>query len=171
MLCTKENISDLARLGLFRYSGDVFDLEKFIASMSQYRLFDCSQEGRSFNADAEDLAEGGLGWQFFAINDVLRANGAGFDAVSLSHDDEVNDTVLVLDKERYAIGWSSGNAWEHCSNSFFSIVNRRLRKAGSRESAYALWPYENSQTCVFLTPELHAYVMRHELCRSLRLIE
>lgn len=173
----QKTIDDLSRLGLFKYSSDDFDFAEFIAQDEITGLFEFTYEGRSFDLDAEELAEGSIDRYFLDVRDVLRANGAGFDSVSLDYSVEVEETLLELDGVRYVVGQEHATidgvhrSWLAYTMSFFSIINERLRQSGSRENAYAICPYTNSQMCVFLTPELHAYVLRHGLCRSLTLIE
>lgn len=116
------------------------------------------------NADAEDLAEGGVGKFIRRITPYLAAHGVHLPEI---HDDftEAGYTVLV-GTTRYKIYDAAEvkgdeySTWGVAPARAFAIVDDLLAAAGSPERLYAVGD-GNDLFAMFLTPGLHKIVCEH----------
>lgn len=127
-----------------------------------------SESHRFFMADAEDLAEGGVGHFLQAVSPFLALQG-----ITLPEIEEISEEGYVVrvggadyqiydaeDLERDASGEESGLIWGLSMVHGFRIVDDLLAAAGSAERAYAV-NGGNDLFVLFLTPELHRVIMEH----------
>ena len=124
---------------------------------------------RLFHADAEALAEGGVGTFLRKVLPFLAAQGVTLPAIE---DDTSDDSYIVrvgtvayqmydaAEFERDSSGEDLGLMWGLASVRGFGIINELLAAAGSRERAYAI-NGGNELILMFLTSELHRVIMDH----------
>ncbi len=128
-----------------------------------------SESHRFFMADAEDLAEGGIGRFLQEISPFLALQGVALPEI----EEEMSEEGYVVrvggadyqiydaaDMERDASGEESGLIWGLSMVHGFRIADELLAAAGSAERAYAV-NGGNDLFVLFLTPELHRVIMEH----------
>jgi hypothetical protein len=124
-----------------------------------------ASESRLFPADAEDLAEAGIGSFLDSIAPFLAKQGV----VPPPHYDDYTESayILGLGDQRLEIwraaDWddpNSINAWQLSSARAVGIVNELLAGAGSQERAY-LVNGGNDLQAFFLTPRLFDLITKH----------
>jgi len=161
-----EFIERLDRLGFFKYEepSEVPSLKKHIADEGWAGIFGAA---RAFPADAEELAEGGIGEFLMEIEPLLERMGVPPPDIEERYDEDgyflsVNgedrviwDTPDLEENERRA-GW----IWGITSARTFALVNDLLARAGAADRLYA-YSGGNEQQAFFLTPELREAVCDH----------
>jgi hypothetical protein len=122
---------------------------------------------RLFMADAEDLAEGGVGQFLREVAPFLAAQGVKLPTIE---EDTSEDGYVVrvggvahqmydaADLERDSSGEEGGLIWGLSAVRGLRIVDQLLAAAGSAERAYAI-NGGNDLFVLFLTPELHRVIM------------
>jgi hypothetical protein len=156
-------VKQLEALGFFRGTLAEQDAVKAkILASGWSGIFADSQ--RMYHADAEDLAEGGVGNFLRRIEPFLSAEKVALPKIR----DEYADThyTVHLDTQAHRIHveaeWRADGyiPWALATARTFAIVNRLLESAGSRERLYAL-NGGNDLFAWFLTPELHKVIVDH----------
>jgi hypothetical protein len=122
---------------------------------------------RFFHADAEDLAEGGVGEFIRKLESFLTRQGV----TALEIEDEVNDknysvhvngvSHLIYDEAEYdrdSNGEQPGLIWGLAMARGFRIVDGLLERSGSSERLYAV-NGGNDLVGMFLTPEMHRIIL------------
>jgi hypothetical protein len=128
-----------------------------------------SESHRFSHADAEDLAEGGIGGFIRKVEPFLTAQGVKLpdirDEVSergyVVRVDEVSHKIYdASDLQRDTTGKEPGVIWGLAMTRGFAIVDHLLEAAGSPERLYAV-NGGNDLFAFFLTPELHRIIVSH----------
>lgn len=169
-MLTDAEIDNLTALGLLRYAEKPMSYDELRTHAEGYGLLEPDLFGRSYHLDAEFLAEEGAGLALEELRPVLEANGVAVGRVSLAYAADSDSTLLLVNGEPHVLcSWAFGaNAtWRTFSTGFFSIVNNLLSQAGSPERLFGFRLFENDQTGVFLTPQLHEALRRLGIGRSL----
>ncbi len=128
-----------------------------------------SESHRLFMADAEDLAEGGVGQFLQEVSPFLTAHGVTLPEI----EDDLSEKgyVVRVDDVPHAmynateLEWDSsgdepGLTWGLATVRGFRIADELLAAAGSAERAYAI-NGGNDLFAIFLTPELYQVIMEH----------
>lgn len=155
-----EFVDRLEALGFFKYAASerIASLKLDFQQLGWACIF--GESGRFFHADAEDLAEGGVGAFLERIGAFMQSQG-----VSISADDDFGDTSywVAVNANRHKIydsvemqarGEQPGLLWGLSGARTFAIVNRLLHTASSAERMYAV-NGGNDLFGFFLTPVLH----------------
>jgi hypothetical protein len=162
-------VSELEGLGYFKgLTGEkAQNLKRDFESNGWLAIF--SDSHRLFMADAEDLAEGGIGQFIQNVEPFLATQGVKLPAIE---DDISPDGYTVIvdgvaheiydaeELERDSSKDQGGLIWGLSMARGFSIIDRLLASAGSKERPYAV-NGGNDLFVLFLTPELHRTIMRH----------
>jgi hypothetical protein len=115
-----------------------------------------SRDRRSYPADSEELAEGGMGEFLSLMKDVLQAEGVRLASVEDDVDDEHYD--LLVNGKRHPIYdanlLENGLIWGVATKRFLEIVNDLLKRAGSKERLYGIYG-GNDGRVVLLTQEMY----------------
>jgi hypothetical protein len=118
---------------------------------------------RAHAADAERLAEGGVGDLLQRVGEVLRAEGVELGEVQ-EHVEANGAYSLTLQGREHRVysarEASRGAVWQLAQERALGIVNTLLEEAGSAERAWLMSGGEDG-VLVFLTPELRAHLARH----------
>lgn len=124
-----------------------------------------SLDRRGYPADAEELAEGGIGRTLRLMMPVLRAEGVPIQSVS----DRLSDKgyTTTIDGTDYLIYERSEDpdqdTWLVSQCRLVSIVNSLLEMAGSSERAFGLYCGGNDGRVMLLPRELHSLLLdRHQ---------
>jgi hypothetical protein len=124
---------------------------------------------RFFQADAEDLAEGGIGRLFREVASFLVHQGVRLPLIEEEFSghsyavrlDGVTHTIYdAAELERDISGEEAGLTWGLSMARGFRLYDRVLAAAKSAERAYAI-NGGNDLFLLFLTPELHQMIMAH----------
>lgn len=124
---------------------------------------------RFFTADAEDLAEGGIGRFILEVEPFLAAQGVALpkieeDFTSTGYTVRVGEAIREIyshsELERDADGQQLGLIWGLSAARGFRIINELLAAAGSPERIYAV-NGGNDLFGFFLTPELFDIITNH----------
>ena len=115
---------------------------------------------RNYDADAEDLADGGVGATIRRMRGVLRAEGVSIDRVVDLFDDDDDGYHLEIDGKTYVIfrhDDEGQNAWVLATRRLLEIVDALLIEAGSAERLYGAYAGHRGRV-IFMTCEMHAYL-------------
>jgi len=121
-----------------------------------------SADKRSYDADSEDLAEGGVGLCLRQMANVLRQEGVKLETV----EDDVGEEryQVLIDGTPHLIYENSEerdqDTWTGSHKRLIEIVNTLLEAAGSEERAYGIYCGGNDGRVILLTPEMHNYLRR-----------
>lgn len=152
-----EKLERLSELGFLRYAKSNVTTAILLEYVEQFGLLEPGLAGRSFWLDAENLSEGGSIHALMELRGVLEVNGVMLGSTELKYEKDVDETVLLIDDQRYLLCSSVttvDDTWREFSNGFFSIINAMLSSSGSSERLFAYKPYTNDQAGIFLTPHL-----------------
>jgi|RhiMethySRZTD1v2_1073278.scaffolds.fasta_scaffold07808_2 hypothetical protein len=128
-----------------------------------------SNSYRVYSADAEELAEGGIGEFIARVAPFLIAEGVTIPEIE---EDSSADGYLVwvgnernviyeaADLERDGTGAAAGLVWGLSMARGFRLVSALLADAGSEETVYAV-NGGNDLFAFFLTPALHRLIIEH----------
>jgi hypothetical protein len=126
-----------------------------------------SDSHRFFMADAEDLAEGGVGQFLREVSPFLASQGVTLPAIEDDRSEDGGYVVRVgsvahqmydaAELERDS-GDEGGLTWGLSTVRGFRIVDQLLAAAGSAERTYAV-NGGNDLFVMFLTPEIHRVIM------------
>ncbi|MBB3111834.1 hypothetical protein FHS18_003902 [Paenibacillus phyllosphaerae] len=157
-------ITEFERLGYYKYT----DADQLPAvkkdSISAGYVFGWEETNRDFHADAEDLAEGGVGQFLQQIEPFLTKENVPLTNIrerieGYDYEIEVNGKGYIMydleDQEKEDI-------WELTTKRAFAMVNELLQQATSEARVYALYG-GNDQRAVFLTTEMFALVQNTDL--------
>jgi hypothetical protein len=86
-------------------------------------------------ADAEDLAEGGVGALLEELRPELRARGVEYGRVDDVFDESYDRYQVVVDARSYPI--YERPSWDRAWQGTFALVNDLLERAGAEDRAYA----------------------------------
>lgn len=156
----------LESLGFYKYaSTDATAAARSRAAGTAF-IFGDEAMGRAFHADAEDLAEAGVGEFLKEIEPALKARGVK--ALTVTENPEAEDggyrvTINGRSYEMYSGSeLASGNLWQLTVERAFAAVNHLLANAGSNERIY--WLYGgNDNLAVFLTEAQHGAIVESGL--------
>ena len=160
-------VDRLEELGFFQYiAGDQLQTAKEgFVGVGWSGVY--GESGRLFPADAEDLAEGGVGDFLREIEPFLRQQGVTLSQVEDRFGEDsygvvVNGkTYLIYDaQELQRTQQELGLSWGLSTMRSFALVNGLLADAGSGERLYAV-NGGNDLFGFFLTPELHDVIRSH----------
>jgi hypothetical protein len=128
-----------------------------------------SKSHRFYRADAEDLAEGGIGKFLRKVEPFLAAQGVRLPEIA----DETSEDGYVVrvgglahrifdgeEMKRDLSGGELGLIWGLSAARGFRIANQMLAAAGSDERVFAL-NGGNDLFAMFLTPALHEVIIQH----------
>lgn len=119
-----------------------------------------ARDGRGYDADAEDLAEGKVGATILRMADALRAEGVAIGSVADHPEDDEGGYEVVIDGARHVI-WTEADdgqdAWNLATRRLLEIVSALLREAGSDERLFGVYGGHKGRA-VLLTREMHAYL-------------
>jgi len=124
---------------------------------------------RLYPADAEDLAEGGVGNFIVSVKPFFRAEGVDLPDIedNLTEDgyvirvgNEINIIYDAAELKRETSKGEPGLIWGLSMARTFAILSKLLETAGSRERIYAV-NGGNDLFAFFLTPELYEVIMNH----------
>jgi hypothetical protein len=118
---------------------------------------------RGHAADAERLAEGGVGDLLGRVGEVLRAEGVVLGEVREHFEAKGAYSLRVGGREHpvySAREASRAEVWQLAQQRALGLVNALLEEAGSAERAWLMSGGEDG-VLVFLTPELRAFLARH----------
>ena len=125
--------------------------------------------GRLHAADAEDLAEGGVGELIRTVQPFLSEQGVELheiqddmsgDGYSVRINGVAHLIYTAAELARDTPGGQVGLTWGLSVARAFSIVDALLARAGSPERVYAV-NGGNDLLALFLTPEMHRVIMEH----------
>lgn len=154
-------LDELESIGFFKYlDSDKINEVKKEAIKSEYLYGDT---GRDFLADEEDLSEGGVGTFFLEISPFLEKQGIQLiinneDFNEEKYEIQVNSekytlyTQIDVDNEEYV---------ETNTRRAFSIINKLLEGAGTKERFFALYGW-NDLVAIFLTNEMYEKIIKYE---------
>jgi hypothetical protein len=162
-------VAELEELGYFNglAPGKAQTMKQGLEQRGWLALF--SDSHRLFMADAEDLAEGGVGQFLREVSPFLSAQKVTLPVIEdVSSQDGYTvrvggATYRIYDAEelgRDSSGEEGGLIWGLSSVRGFRIVDELLTAVGSVERAYAV-NGGNDLFVMFLTPELHHVIMDH----------
>ena len=160
----------LEELGFFKYSdsGEATELKSAIAERGWGGIF--WDSGRTFLADAEDLAEWGVASFLKDIRSFLEKQGIRPESIEESDVEE--DAYKVTVNGKTHLIWSSedfrkdssgeqpGLLWGIATARSFALINELLTGAGSDERIYAV-AGGNDLLGFFLTEEQYDLICRH----------
>jgi hypothetical protein len=134
-----ELLDELHSIGFYQYvDSSRISVVKAEAYESGYLYGDT---GRCFWADAEDLMEGGVGALFLELQPFLEKQGVHLAIDEENFLDENYD--IVINKEKYILFIQEEVQREEFSEIVtqraFSIINKLLARAGSKERLFALY--------------------------------
>jgi hypothetical protein len=122
-----------------------------------------SRDRRSYPADSEELAEGGIGECLLLMKSVLRTEGVRLDSVEDDVDDEHYD--LIVNGRRHRIYdadlLENGLIWGVATKRLLEIVNGLLKQAGSQERLYGIYG-GNDGRVILLTKEMYRLLQSPE---------
>ncbi|MFO0697020.1 MAG: hypothetical protein U0230_25830 [Polyangiales bacterium] len=155
-------VDSLAALGFFEPAGSaaaVHDAEKWARETGW--PFDASS-GRVFEADPEELVDGGLEPLLSALRPFLARAGARHEVAEAPPTD---DLALVVDGRRVLLA-TDRELDDPCWSELLALrvarlVDGWLDAVGSKERAYFLEPDGARPRLVLLTPEMMARIRRH----------
>jgi len=118
---------------------------------------------RMYNADAEDLAEGGIG----ELLEKMRPLHKNIGANSSIRDDKTSEKYdVVINDKRYSIFTAetigSFDSWEIAFVRFLNITNELLKNANSQERLYGMYG-GNDGIVIFLTEDLYQFITENNL--------
>lgn len=123
-----------------------------------------SRDRRSYPADGEEAAEGGLGTIIRLMEPVLRQEGVELTQVEDNFADDAY--YVVVDGDRQLVYTTEkaelSNAWGIATKRLLEIVNGLLEKAGSAERLYAIYG-GNEGRVILLTPEMYDFLKESDL--------
>ncbi len=156
--CSSPNegaVAELAELGYFDHTPPAALASVRTAVAGATFPFVDEASGRFYWADAETLAEGGVGELFARLAPTLEALGVDFGTV----EEEFGEGYAIRFAGRRYVLWSESEAEEARALTAvraFAIVNELLAAAGSDERLWAVGG-DNDMVAVLLTPELARY--------------
>jgi hypothetical protein len=117
-----------------------------------------ARDRRSYPADNEDLAEGGLGEVILLMKGVLEAEGVRLASVEDEAQGERYD--LLLDGRRFCVYDGAATMdgvelWVTATRRLLEIVSELLQAAGSEERLYGI-NGGNDGRCILLTEKMYA---------------
>ena len=120
---------------------------------------DCvSADKRSYQADAEDLAEGDVGKCLLQMKEVLVQEGVTLDSVEDDFGDEHRRYHVVINGVEHFIYDLTDNTgddiWTQSLRRLVEIANSLLQDASSSERLFGVYG-GNDARVMFLTPEMH----------------
>jgi len=147
-------------MGFYRYASpeQIPDL-KHEARATGY-VFGGEEVARDYDADAEDLAEGGVQDFLDRIRPFLVAQGVqittiGQDLSDTGYTITINGRVYALYTEEELTPGGMAELWELTTTRTFALVNRLLTEAGSKERIFAVYGGHDNRA-VFLTDDMYA---------------
>ncbi|NHC42851.1 hypothetical protein G6549_23415 [Bacillus sp. MM2020_1] len=154
-------VDELESIGFFKYiNSDKISQVKDEAITSGYLYCDT---GRDFLADEEDLSEGGVGTFFEEISPFLEKQG-----IELIINNEVFNEEkyeIQVNGEKYTLytqdDVENDEYVEINTRRAFSIINKLLEGAGSKERLFALYGW-NDLVAIFLTNEMYEKIIKFE---------
>ncbi len=154
-------IAGLEAADFFKYADPqkVPSLKDEMRSHSYPFAFD---SGRESFADAEDLAEGGVGKFLNEIGSFLRRQGVQLGQAS----DEMEKSEgywVTVNGQKYLMATAEElqlPPWEIVTANCFSLVDKLLTEAGSDERVNCLYFGGNEQIAVFLTTRQNEIIQR-----------
>jgi hypothetical protein len=156
-----EVIAQLEKLGYYEYmdQNEVEDVKR--DSIKAGYAFGWERSGRDFTTDAESLAEGGIGEFYKDVSVFLLRQNVNLEVTNEDFSDKgysivVNGTEYEIYSAREL---ESGDIWELSTVRSFSIINKLLKDAGSKEQVYALYG-GNDLRAVFLTDEMYDFIKK-----------
>ena len=162
-------IEELKRLGFFKGldTPEAEDLEQELAQRGWGGIF--SNSYRLYNADAEELAEGGIGELIANVQPFL--TGEGVRLPEIEDDCSMDGYMVRIGNENHLIYDATellrdssdrepGVIWGLSMARGFGILNEMLAAAGSAERVYAV-NGGNDLFAFFLRPALHDVIMQH----------
>lgn len=158
-----EFVAQLEALGFFDYAPAANAARMQVSQNGWPGIF--GDNGRTYFADAETLAEGGVGSFLEEIRPFLESQGVAFPDLEEISDEHYSVTVDgrehpiytrrdLYDEDRPGLIWGLATARG------FAIVNDLLEAAGSTERLYAV-NGGNDLLAFFLTPELRRAIVDH----------
>jgi hypothetical protein len=128
----------LEPLGFYKYvAGE--DLEDIKAEASQGAASWFLEVGRAFDADAEQLAEGGVEDLLDYLGPALKTEGCELPAITQTYDSRQGYTLMLGDEPHTM--WNESEAkrsWELTTTRAAALINRRLEMVGSQERVHLL---------------------------------
>ncbi|MDR7238746.1 hypothetical protein [Neobacillus drentensis] len=154
-------IDELESIGFLKYiDSDKINEVKDEVITSGYLYGDT---GRDFLADEEDLSEGGVGTFFEEISPFLEKQG-----IELTINNEVFNEEryeIQVNGEKYTlytqVDVENDEYVEINTRRAFSIINKLLEGAGSKERLFGLYGW-NDLVAIFLTNEMYEIILKFE---------
>lgn len=159
-------LSELESLGFYKYASAGAKAQQRGEAASTAFIFGSEELGRAYPADAEALAEGGVGEFLSRIGPALEVRGVRDLAVSENPEGPGGAYVVTINERPYemysASELESGDIWQLATGRAFAAVNQLLADAGSDERLY--WLYgDNDNLAVFLTEAQHRAIVNSGL--------
>ncbi len=154
-------LETLESLGFYQYVApeQIDDLKQ--EALATGYIFGWEGTARDYEADAENLAEGGVHEFLAKIAPFLTTQGVQIDSIEEHfRDTGYRITINGREYELYSgAELASANIWELTTTRAFGIVNTLLREAGSSERVFVLYG-GNDLHAVFLTTEMYEVLRR-----------
>ena len=154
----KEFVEGLEKLGFYKYVDEskCEELKKeFIVGTALFTI----DTGRVFFADAENLAEGGVGDFIKGVSPYLNNQGVK-DIILEECFESDQDYTIDVNTKRYLIYKCTDSGldmWKKSTVMALFIINRLLEDVNSSERIYLLYG-DNDGIAVFLTPQQHTFI-------------
>ncbi|SMQ78173.1 hypothetical protein SAMN05444673_3278 [Bacillus sp. OV166] len=154
-------LDELESNGFFKYlDSDKINEVKEEAIKSEYLYGDTR---RDFLADEEDLSEGGVGTFFFEISPFLEKQG--IQLIINNEDFNEEKYEIQVNGKKYTLYTQDDVENEEYveinTRRAFSIINKLLEGAGTKERLFALYGW-NDLVAIFLTNELYEKIIKYE---------
>jgi len=160
-------INDFERMSYYTYiSKDKIKNIKSESIKAGYP-FGWEETYRDFHADAEDLAEGGIGEFFHKLEPFLLKQGIQITQMN----EDINELGyrIEINGASYTIYTSeeleNEDFWALASNRAFGIINHLLTQAHTEERIYTLYG-GNDQRAIFLTPKMFELIQKTNLIEN-----
>ncbi len=153
----EESVLRDLKKGCLSVGSDRYDEEDILGSLDY----------RGYYADAEDLAEGGIGYFVETLKPILKQEGIEINSIENKSTGDVYD--LVINGHTYNI-YSEDNAndsWRLAPKRLMEIINTLLSESGSKERLYGR-SGGNDQAVIFLTEEMYGYIRSLDLDKQTR---
>lgn len=154
-------LDELESIGFFKY------LDSHKINEAKEEAIKCGylygDTGRDFFADEEDLLEGGVGAFFKEISPFLEKQGVKL----LINKEDFNEEKyqIQVNGEKYILytqaDVENDEYVEKNTRNAFSIINKLLEGAGSKERLFALYGW-NDTVAIFLTNEMYEKIINFE---------
>jgi len=157
---TRVLISQLEKMGFYKYA-DPSMIEGIKKEAIEKDYVFCGEFGREFPADAEALGQCGLSDFFKEIKDFLDKQNV---IINISEENAEENgyhiTINDCSYEIYSEQELQQDWWKLSSIRCFSIINKLLEEAGSKERIYHIND-GNDQFAIFLTEEMYQSIYDH----------